>query len=1063
MDKSSFFFTANCGVCHPGGGAMQHDRNGNLYFDKSTNLFGYLNGVSALLSTTPPSGPQLDGDYGFINPSTGVPGVANWSKTGVSEPDCLMCHMTQNATGPGTASHNNGLSWHKRAATLRGTGVAGVANFEWAPTAGAGWASVSYVAGQSPPMASAVTIDYNLGLAAGTLVDQGGNLTIPLGKVGAVKETNCRGCHATPDGKKSGRTLLPTTDAHTAKGVSCTRCHTTPNSGAVDSMGVAMANPHQIGKGNITIGSVRNDLDNTVKSCTNCHLEGGDAAAPNPNLAHNNKVPSDHMGFLNCQACHIRHLDDDGFATPSQDIPEIMLDMTSNGTQNSSLANAYLGTDPIDPSQNLPELSGKPFRWYPGLRWWSGKITTVKPLYSSWFGEWVSGTGNSAVIKPIPLRLVRKALTDAYAPGSPRLASLTLTPGSKVATGAPVLHKKDEIKNFLVKMRNAVDTANTDTSANDIATNPVLVKADKVYYLNALDEVEYFESTVAESHDFAVNHNVVAKRDPLNTVLTPGPYGAGGCTDCHGPNSSFFYGKQLAEPAQYDFLDEHGTVPNPDVGKPAYHNHYEVLGLTKLGTDIITATAVPARVDVTGTTGMVVYGEIGNPVSECRASDGGCMTGITPGADVTFTAVPDTGKTFLGWSGCTPSDTDPLVCTANVGTPSSGVNNSGIRVTAKFGYPTVTHPITASVTGDGTITPAGVTEVQEGNHQTYLIAPAAGNRIDKVVVDGVNKGAITSYTFITVTEPHTISISFVPDAYTITASINGGNGTISPAGATSVATGGSQTYDITPAAGYRVSYVLVNWSDKGALTSYTFENVQANQTIAVAFTPITYAITVAQGANGTISPYTSSNISQGTNKTYSITPATGYHVETLTVDGLPVAPANSYTFTNIQANHSITAAFAANPSYTISANAGTGGSISPAGDTLVQAGLSKTYTIIPDAGQRVAKVLVDGVNKGAITSYYFYKVASGHTIVASFVPDTYTITATVTGSGGSITPSGTITVNGGASQSYDIAPAAGYKISYVLVNGVNKGAVASYTFTNVRANQTIKVGFVPVL
>ena len=71
---------------------------------------------------------------------------------------------------------------------------------------------------------------------------------------------------------------------------------------------------------------------------------------------------------------------------------------------------------------------------------------------------------------------------------------------------------------------------------------------------------------------------------------------------------------------------------------------------------------------------------------------------------------------------------------------------------------------------------------------------------------------------------------------------------------------------------------------------------------------------------------------------------------------------------------------------------------------------------------------------------------------------TYTITATA-GTGGSITPAGVTTVQEGGSQSYTIKADSGYHISDVKVNGVSGGAVESYTFTNVRSNQTIAVTF----
>ncbi|MBI2100713.1 MAG: right-handed parallel beta-helix repeat-containing protein [Candidatus Vogelbacteria bacterium] len=79
-------------------------------------------------------------------------------------------------------------------------------------------------------------------------------------------------------------------------------------------------------------------------------------------------------------------------------------------------------------------------------------------------------------------------------------------------------------------------------------------------------------------------------------------------------------------------------------------------------------------------------------------------------------------------------------------------------------------------------------------------------------------------------------------------------------------------------------------------------------------------------------------------------------------------------------------------------------------------------------------------------------------VTVSNVVTTYTITATA-GSGGTITPSGSITVSQGGSQTFSITPNSGYQIAQVLVNGSSVGAVASYTFPNVQANQTISASF----
>jgi FlgD Ig-like domain len=70
---------------------------------------------------------------------------------------------------------------------------------------------------------------------------------------------------------------------------------------------------------------------------------------------------------------------------------------------------------------------------------------------------------------------------------------------------------------------------------------------------------------------------------------------------------------------------------------------------------------------------------------------------------------------------------------------------------------------------------------------------------------------------------------------------------------------------------------------------------------------------------------------------------------------------------------------------TLTASAGAGGSISPAGATIVTYGLSQTYTITPDACYTIADVLVDGVSVGAVSSYTFNNINANHTIAASFL------------------------------------------------------------------------------
>lgn len=70
----------------------------------------------------------------------------------------------------------------------------------------------------------------------------------------------------------------------------------------------------------------------------------------------------------------------------------------------------------------------------------------------------------------------------------------------------------------------------------------------------------------------------------------------------------------------------------------------------------------------------------------------------------------------------------------------------------------------------------------------------------------------------------------------------------------------------------------------------------------------------------------------------------------------------------------------------------------------------------------------------------------------------YNITATA-GEGGSISTGQTVTVREGDSATFTFTPVKGYQIADVLVNGKSVGPMNSYTFTNVRSNQTIGVTF----
>ena len=100
------------------------------------------------------------------------------------------------------------------------------------------------------------------------------------------------------------------------------------------------------------------------------------------------------------------------------------------------------------------------------------------------------------------------------------------------------------------------------------------------------------------------------------------------------------------------------------------------------------------------------------------------------------------------------------------------------------------------------------------------------------------------------------------------------------------------------------------------------------------------------------------------------------------------------------------------------------------------------YNKVPASGQPTEIIIRD-----------FQFVPEGQTVPTPFV-----ITANA-GAGGTISPSGSVSVNAGDSQVFTIAADATHSIQSVTVDGVSQGAVATYKFDNVQAAHTIAADF----
>ncbi|MBR3946641.1 MAG: leucine-rich repeat domain-containing protein [Bacteroidales bacterium] len=275
--------------------------------------------------------------------------------------------------------------------------------------------------------------------------------------------------------------------------------------------------------------------------------------------------------------------------------------------------------------------------------------------------------------------------------------------------------------------------------------------------------------------------------------------------------------------------------------------------------------------------------------------------------------------------------------------------------------------------------------------------------------------------------PRTITVagdsSFVASfkaVHTITASAGAG-GMISPNGEVTIDDGADQQFTISPNTQYRIVSVIVdgttNVTTQLVNGVYTFVNVTADHTITATFEEIPYyTISVSTGNHGSISPSTDVTVMEGENQTFTFSADACYEIGDVRVDGATVRldENNTYTFTNVTANHTVEATFDI-LTYTISLTASEHGSVThndEEGDVVVNCGDSQSITIVADDSCRLVSVMVDGVN---VTSqlvngvYTFTNVTADHTIDVVFeeIP-LYTISVSTNNDEfGSVTGSGT--------------------------------------------------------
>lgn len=373
----------------------------------------------------------------------------------------------------------------------------------------------------------------------------------------------------------------------------------------------------------------------------------------------------------------------------------------------------------------------------------------------------------------------------------------------------------------------------------------------------------------------------------------------------------------------------------------------------------------------------------------------------------------------------------------------------------------------------GTITPSGTQIVNYGANVTYTVNAYEGYYISHITIDGQT----TNYTqsdelntfetsFTNIQDNHAIEVAFLRYMYTITASIEGEeNGVINEfytTLSTNVPYGYNDAYTFTPDLNYQVADVVVDGVSMGAITSYEFIHVTDNHNIAVSFAPIMYNLTATTNIASCVITPADTTVQAGSTVSYTITPATGYHLDNVTINGeiIPV-PANALTIENVQANMSIFANFAPN-TVTVTVEQPDHATITPSTQTYTY-GATPTYMIVPEVGYDIVSVtagnaVVSVSYTNGIGTFTLDALQQDITLSATTAIKKFTITVTQ-GANGTIAPATQNNVEYGSNKTFTITPNNYYVVADVIVDGTSRGALSSYTFYNVTGNHTITAVF----
>jgi|GEM_PF-800985 len=380
---------------------------------------------------------------------------------------------------------------------------------------------------------------------------------------------------------------------------------------------------------------------------------------------------------------------------------------------------------------------------------------------------------------------------------------------------------------------------------------------------------------------------------------------------------------------------------------------------------------------------------------------------------------------------------------------------------------TTTYTVTASAGTGGSINPSGSLSTASGTTRSFTLTPNANYQVSSVTgtCGGTRNG--NTFTTNTITSNCTVVANFTyaqTQYYTVTASAGTG-GSISPSGSLSTASGTTRSFTLTPSANYQVSSVTGTCGGTRNGNTFTTNTITSDCTVVANFTYTPaqtqyYTVTASAGTGGSISPSGSLSTASGTTRSFTLTPSANYQVSSVTGTCGGTRNGNTFTTNTITSNCTVVANFTYMQYYTVTASAGTGGSINPSGSLSTASGTTRSFSLTPNVNYQVSSVTgtCGGTRNG--NTFTTNTITSNCTVVANFTysPTYYTVTASA-GTGGSISPSGSLSTASGTTRSFTLTPSANYQVS--SVTGTCGGTRNGNTFTTyaITSNCTVVANF----